>query len=396
LCSRQSCPALAERLRLRRDEIEAAILTRVTSLTDEDWDTSFVGVDLAYSDGLREAVGAALDYGLDTMLAEKSQASPVPVPLLVQARRAVRYGVGLNTVLRRYVLGYTLLSDFVIEEAHQGSHSDPDALQRLVHTLPELLDVVITGVAAEYERERLGRRRTSEQQLADQVDRLLGGEMSEMASLGYPIQSYHHIGIVAVGEAGPAAMREIARGLDRRVLTVSRAGGLVWGWMGSRNEIDPMEPEDLLAAHWPDGLHLAVGEPGSSLAGWRTTHLQAKAALAIAVRGPKSTVRYRDVAVAASLLKDSLLATSLHDDYLSPLIAETDGPAMRRTLRAYFDAGMNASAAAASLGISRRTVTSRLRTSEKRLGRSLESSYVEIELALRLEELTAHTVRTGR
>jgi DNA-binding PucR family transcriptional regulator len=82
--------------------------------------------------------------------------------------------------------------------------------------------------------------------------------------------------------------------------------------------------------------------------------------------------------------------------FLDPLAVGHDGRSLVETLRAYLASGMNASAAAAALGISRRTVTSRLRASEKRLGRPIASSCAEIEVSLRLEELSNPTVRTGR
>ncbi len=60
---------------------------------------------------------------------------------------------------------------------------------------------------------------------------------------------------------------------------------------------------------------------------------------------------------------------------------------LRQTLRAYFAAERNASSTAAALGVSRQTVINRLRVVEERLGRSLGSCAVEVEAALRLEDM---------
>lgn len=57
---------------------------------------------------------------------------------------------------------------------------------------------------------------------------------------------------------------------------------------------------------------------------------------------------------------------------------------LRETLRAYFDAGQNAAAAAAALGVHERTVTYRLRSIEERLGRPLRTRRDELGVALRL------------
>jgi DNA-binding PucR family transcriptional regulator len=107
------------------------------------------------------------------------------------------------------------------------------------------------------------------------------------------------------------------------------------------------------------------------------------------MRGPKSVVRYPDVALLASLLQDEALATSLRRRYLAPLANTRDGgETLRLTLRASFLAGCNASSAAAALGVKRHTVTNRIRAIENRLGLSLGAYAAEVELVLRLESLS--------
>jgi hypothetical protein len=66
------------------------------------------------------------------------------------------------------------------------------------------------------------------------------------------------------------------------------------------------------------------------------------------------------------------------------------GPVLRRTLHAYFAAERNASSAAAALGVARKTIASRLSTIETRLGYPLRTCPPELEVALRLDELTAY------
>lgn len=108
----------------------------------------------------------------------------------------------------------------------------------------------------------------------------------------------------------------------------------------------------------------------------------------IALRQSPGLVRYTDVALLASALRDDTLAGSLEGLYLAPLAEERDGgAALRRTLRAYFMAGRNVSSAAAALGVSRQTVNSRLRAIEERIGRPLDACTAELETALRLRDL---------
>jgi DNA-binding PucR family transcriptional regulator len=111
--------------------------------------------------------------------------------------------------------------------------------------------------------------------------------------------------------------------------------------------------------------------------------------MAFPLARPRRTpvIRYSEVALAATVLQDDLLASSLRQLYLDPLAEERDGgQCLRETLRAYLAAGGNASSAAAALGVHRRTVTSRLITIEERIGRPVDDATAELETALQLHE----------
>jgi DNA-binding PucR family transcriptional regulator len=133
-------------------------------------------------------------------------------------------------------------------------------------------------------------------------------------------------------------------------------------------------------------VDLTVGEPGEGPAGWRLSHRQAKAALPIAERRGEPVLRYADVVLLTSILRDDLVTTSLHQLYLEPLEAAADGGKVaRETLRAYFSAERNISSAAVALGVDRRTVTNRIRAIEELFGRPLKDIAAELETALRLD-----------
>jgi DNA-binding PucR family transcriptional regulator len=186
-------------------------------------------------------------------------------------------------------------------------------------------------------------------------------------------------------------VRDVASSFDCRLLLVRHKAGTIWSWFGVRRALDPGEIADHVSSRW-DPISLALGEPGRGLSGWRLTHRQASAALPIALRGNRRLVRYSDVALLASTLKDETLMSSLRDLYLTPLSEERDGGAARRaTLRAYFDAERNASSAAAAIGVSRQTVVSRLQALEERFGRPIGRWAVEMDVALRLDALTNPT-----
>ena len=369
------------RLQARRPEIEQAILTRVYSV-------SSVGEprDPEYVEGLRRTVSAGLDYGLDAVEGGEDRTRSVPSALLEQARLAARNGTSLDTVLRRYFAGYTLLGDFLIQVAEERI-LEGAALQRILREQALLFDHLLVAVTAEYTREMEGRLDSSEQRRAERVQRLLDGELVDTTALEYDFDS-HHLGVIAAGPGAPEGIRKLAGALDRRLLLVPQSEGTVWAWFGGRQETDPFDVERLVARSWPEWGALAVGEQASGLAGWRLSHRQAKAALPIALRSPERLSRYGDVAMLAAILGDDLFATSLRELYLAPLAQERDGgETLRETLRAYFVADRNVSSAAAALEVSRQTVINRLRMIEERIDRPLVSCAAEIDAALRLEDL---------
>jgi hypothetical protein len=368
---------IGDRLRARREEIERATLTRVFAVSEPGAES-----DPEYAHGLRASVAAALEHGLSALGRSEQRAPAIPAVLLAQARLAARNGISLDTVLRRYLAGYTLLSDFLLQEVEKSDSLKSADLQRLLRAQAALFDRLLAAVSEEYAREEQSRLGSSDQHRADRIRRLLDGDLIDTSDLAYGFDC-HHLGVIASGPGAEAAIRDLAGALESRLLLVCREEGSVWGWFGSRHRLDPavLEKRDR-----PPQVSIACGEPAHGLSGWRLTHRQARAALPLALRGPHRFVRYSDVALLASMLRDDLLVTSLREIYLKPLAQERDGgETARETLRAYFSADRNVSSAAAILGVSRQAVGRRLRSIEERLGRPLNGCASEVEAALHLE-----------
>lgn len=374
--------ALSSRLRARLPEIEAAVAARVYAIAPPR-ETA----DPAYLEGLRSSLTISLDYALVALERGEERAPMVPPALLAQARMAARNGVRLDIVLRRYFAGYSLLSEFAIAEAEQGDLSTDSVLQRVFRGQAAIFDRLVAAVTEEHRREESGRPSSTEQRRAQRVERLLAGEAIDASALDYDLDALH-IGAVASGPVASEGLRDLAAALEARLLLVRREDDTSWAWLGSHRRFDPEALKRHFSAAWPAQARLALGEPSQGLAGWRLTHRQAAAALPVALRGSRNPVRYAEVALLASMLKDDLLLVSLPELYLKPLQPERNGGrVLLETLRAYFATGRNVSSAAASLGVSRRTVTSRVRTIEERLGRPLNSTSAELEAALRVSEL---------
>ena len=379
--AQEALSALALRLRERLPEIKEAIATRVYAISDPH-EVS----DPSYLEGLNAALAAAVDHRLEVLEAGERQAPAVPPVLLTQARLDARDGVSIETVMRRYFAGSSLFGDFLVEEAERAELPNP-ALRRLLAAQATLGDRLLATISAEYVREAQRWPSNSAERRRECVKSLLAGELVDHSELGYDLEA-HHLALMAKGEGAPEAMRTLATKVDRRLLSIGHEEQSVWAcWLGGSS---PLEAEDALRTLGevdPDRVLVTVGEPAAGLSGWRLSHRQAKAALPIAEARGQRTLRYADVAMLASILRDDLVATSLRQLYLEPLERARDGgKAARETLRAYFAAERNISSTAAVLGVDRRTVTNRIRAVEDLFGRPLSEIATDLEIALQLQD----------
>ncbi len=372
---------VAARMRERLPEIQAAVGTRVYAISDPH-----EVADPAYVEGLKAALAAAVEHRLAVLELGERRAPAVPEVLLAQARLDARDGVPLDTVLRRYFAGNSHFGDFLVEEAERAEVPS-STLRDLLREQATLGDRLLAAVSAEHAREAANRPSSAGERRREVVKSLLAGELVDHSELGYELEG-HHLALMARGEGAEELMRGLAASLDRRLLIVQREEEAKWAcWLGGRRPLGAGEALRALREAAPKGVFVTVGEPGEGLAGWRFSHLQAKAALAIAERRRQPVLRYADVAVVASILRDDLVADSLRRIYLEPLAQSRDnGKVARETLRAFFDADRNISSTAAALGVDRRTVRNRLRSIEGLLGRPLRGSLADLEIALRLED----------
>ncbi|HEX3042042.1 MAG TPA: helix-turn-helix domain-containing protein [Solirubrobacterales bacterium] len=373
--------AVAARMRECRPEIVQAVRERSAALLE-----SVRGLDPEFMEGQREAVAAAVDYGIEAIEFGEARCREVPAIFHAQARLTARSAVSLDMMMRRYFAGYVLLGDFLMREADQSSLNGA-TLQFIMRDTATVFDRLISTIAEEYQREVRGLISSPDERMAARVRALLKGELLDATDIDYEFDAWH-LGALATGSDGLNVMRQLAKSLDRRLLSIQSDEGTVWAWLGGRELFDPDALNDAFASLRAGTMCLAFGEPAHGLTGWRLTHRQAQAVLPIAKRVGGGCVHYAEAGLLASLLQDDLLTTSLRERYLAPLASDRDGGAtLRETLRAFFSSDRNVTSAAARLGVNRHTVTNRLRIIEEKVGRSLASSAAEIEAALRLHDL---------
>lgn len=373
--------ALSTRLRERVPELRAAIATRIYSISDPH-DIA----DPAYLPDLNAALAAAVDYRLAVLEVGERRAPSVPPVLLAQARLDARDGVSLDAVLRRYFAGNTLFGDFLGEEAARAEVPS-SILRRLLGEQATLGDRLLAAVSAEHAREVKERPASAAERRRECVKGLLAGELVDHSELGYDLDA-HHLALMAKGKGAEHLARRLAKTLERHLLVVRREEEETWAcWLGGQSQLEAEQALRALDELSPDRMFVTVGEHGVGLSGWRFSHRQAKAALAIAEHKGQPVLRYADVAVLASIFSDDLVIESLHQLYLEPLEEGRDGGSVaRETLRAYFAAERNITSTAAALGIDRRTVRNRIGAIEELLGRPVKGSVAELEIALRLND----------
>ena len=377
-------------LRPHRPAIEQAICARIRDGVPHPADSQ----SPEYEAGLLVAIKAVVGYSLDAIERGPEWSDPIPPAAAAQARLAARIGVSLGTVQRRYFAGHREFGEFVTQEVERsGFSNNGQVIHHLRQTQEELLEHLTAAIECEYhqEQELIGGSRRSKL-----VERLLSGEEvapAELAELDYEIHTSWHIGVIGSGASVNEIVTTLKAHYGRKLLCVS-LNGWVCAWLGVQDGLTATVEH--LSTNGHAELALAVGEPGRGLDGWRLTHGQAEAALAIALRKLDRVAWYAEDRLLAAALQNETLANSLRQKYLVPLGSQRDGGAkLRRTLRTYIDLECNATSASHPLRVGRHTVESRVHTAEQLIGcHSLRECLPELDVALRLEELN-HAVADG-
>lgn len=369
---------LAQRLRRRREEIQRAL-------------SHACGVegpgpvrDPEHSTQVDATFGAVTDYNLDCIERGGEVPGPIPPAALDHARLAVRNGLAFDDFLVGVIAAQTLLNEFVLQESQGLTRACLSEVQMLQGSI---LLRFASELAEEYKREESRLRQSASRRQSILVERLLEGAPVPEHEIGYALEMWH-VGLVVSGTHAGTETRVLAERLGATLLTVPRETGTIWAWLGSHRKIPSRLVQEVLKKTPKVKAMFAVGEPGQNVEGWRSTHFEAKAALAVAIRRPTRVTCFSQVALEAMALQTPSLARSLQTAYLAPLAGDRrKGSTLRQTLRAYFASGRNASSAAMSLSVSRRTVENRLRIVEEALDRPLTLCGANLELALRLEDL---------
>lgn len=371
------------------DEIDDLVETMLVRMRDEAPDFDMAArPELA--DGLRASCYGNVRVALQALGGDRQPPRNSPAEALNEARTTARADVALEPLLHTYRIGHAVVLErffALIEELNLSPAQRHSATLIGSKYLFAYVDRVVGEVSEEYTAERERVFRSSIQRRGQLVRDVLGGASIDGAELGYRLEQ-EHLAVVATGPAADASLRDLARRLERQLLTVAMTDDTVWAWLGSSRCFERGGRHDLVWAQVAGRTRYAVGEPAWGITGFRDSHEQALAAHRVAAHLPQPVTRYDDVALEAALLCDIRAARRFVERELGPLTAPDPRTCvLRDTLGSYLRSGLNAAAAAALLNVSDRTIAYRIHGIEDLLGRSVLGRSSELAAAVRLHRV---------
>jgi hypothetical protein len=331
----------------------------------------------------------------------QGEAEVRPGPQVVDfARTLARRGVDLPTMLAMYRVGQRAMWNYTTEVL-QTEITDPETRWSVflhfwsmsTHWLDGTIEKLVPAFLDEHDQWQRGEdaRRT------DVVNAIIAGKQVDTESAGaiieYPLDHHHTAFILQAAFELPGY--EASRVLDAAVekirkwigggtpLVISTSVHSAWLWVA---QLSP-PPTGGPTLELPLGVRAVVGMclPGSS--GFRLSHLEARAALAVAERSAEPVVHYADVELAC--LASGVVAADVRAEFvrreLGGLRADDDATQrLRETLRVYLQQGCDATTTAERVHLHPNGVRYRVKQAEEKLRHGVNHRRAHLELALEM------------
>jgi hypothetical protein len=402
-------PALTRSLAARVphviDSLTALLAERVSSLGSDDVEREWVRASVQTNVELLLQVMAQPD---DLALVEP------PLGAIALVRRIAQRDVPFYEIVRGYQLAEWYWTQLCMREIATLTSDVDEVVARttevsgLVHSY---IDRVCGRLSTEYEAERERWHQQEESARIGPVIALLEGNTGSAtdrgtddnlaraeATLSYRLRQRHLAVIIwcaghdGSGEeftrlkraAAALAQRADCRGLP---LVVARDHTTLWVWLPLEGKalLDVADAAEVLSGEGPH-VRMAVGEPATGLDGFIASHRQAGAAHEVGLAAGDdvgAVFPYREVSSLAFLCADIPRARAWVAESLGKLA--TVGrreEELRRTLGVYSASGRSATATARTLNCHKNTIQYRVRSAERLLGRRVEDSGLDLDLAL--------------
>lgn len=328
---------------------------------------------------------------LDEMTSKRDIPESLPFASVEETRTVAQWGIPLEALIQTYRSGHSVIWEHtmdVIELSVAEPRVRSHVLMLSSRYLFSYFDRMIALVTEAYESERMSLFRESDRRRRQLVKDLLDGLPVDQNQLQYQVDGVH-MAAISTGEGAERMVRALAARCGVGCLIIRGPSQSVWAWLGGQSLRDEAVQKRVVDAV-PSTAFIAFGDVADGVEGFRTSHREAREAYRIGRQLRSRTLQYGEVALLSLSSGDEVLAREFVHRELASL-AE-DGPRaqeLRDTVRAYFDTGHNASAAASRLSLNNRTVGYRLTTVEEMLGRPLLARRDELSVALRLFEMYA-------
>jgi DNA-binding PucR family transcriptional regulator len=323
------------------------------------------------------------------------------------ARSGVQRNIPLNDLLRSARLAQEQLWQWLFDRitASSAPAEQLRALDLATNWLFAFIDAFLVQAEHLYEIEREAWLRGAAAARAAAVDDILTEREDDphraSKRLRYDINR-HHVGVSTWLDATrddpdvqttlAEALAQLTRAVSAQSTLVHPAGSMaIAAWISRPQTFTAAE---LDAAHicskarLPDGVWVAIGEPGWGIGGFRRTHIEASHAQRVAsLLGDRASVvtRYRNVAVAALASADGEHAVAFVKRILGPLAANDEATyRIAATLAVYLEENRSPAKAAQRLTVHANTVSYRVHQAEELLGRPIDTNTLDLSIALAL------------
>lgn len=342
-----------------------------------------------------------LELGADPALSE------MPASTVAIVRSSIWRHLPLSTHLRFLRHGHEQVWQWMVDRIRVAALSPEDraqAVELITIMLMRFVDRAMVMADQVYEGERETWFQGAAASRAAAIEDVLAGNNADQQALSsrarYDLGRYHLGTIVWLDQAGDR--NDVLSFLGGVVTTIGRSAGVessvshpmgslaVAGWFSSRRPFDPEVVELLTgdAVRLPDGVHVAFGELGHGVGGFRRTHREAEYARRAATLlslVPVSVTRYDDIAVLSLGMADPEHASRFVARTLGHLADSTDAAyRLAETVEAFLAEGSSRSRAAKRLSLHPNTVSYRVKQAEDLLGRSVATDTLQLRLALTL------------
>lgn len=337
----------------------------------------------------------------EMLIIDGSPVESITDEVVQTVRDYARRGVQISMIFRTLRIGQAVIVGHFVQAIAGAKIPEESAeIQRVVNILLREQHAHVTAVEAEFTDEYENGLAASAATRIVTINKIVAGSIAEHEAsdeLGYPLH-LRHVGVVAWSRGEPgsatdsavrqAVLRLLSSAGAHHTLLVPVGASAVWAW----GTVSPsFQPEQVPLPVIPHDVDVAVGEAGDGIAGFRSSHVEARAVerlLLLAARPNASGVTFhRDTALAILLAADVDAARVFLRRTLGGLVEQNARTKeIRETVRCYLDESRSLARTAERLMIARNTVTYRVHRAEELAGVSLATQHLLLHAALVLSD----------